>query len=147
MFPFSWTCVKPLILKNHTRLLSKLDIYGVRLFALDWFKSYLSNRLECVKLSSIHSHFSPMNYGVPQRSILGLLLFLIYVNDLSKTSSFLNIYLFADDTNCLYTRDDCEKLKLKNELNKMFEWIKKNERSLIILKTQFLQTLGKKISL
>ena len=51
---------------NHTRLLSKLEIYGVRGVALDGFKSYLSNRLQCVELSSIRSPFLPVTCGVPQ---------------------------------------------------------------------------------
>ena len=88
-----------------------------------------------------------MTCGVPQGSILGPLLFPIYVNELPNVSSFLDTYLFADDTNCLYTCDDGEKSKLNNELNKLFEWIKKNELLLSISKTQVLQIHGKMISL
>ena len=127
---------------NHTRLLWKLEIYGVRGVALDWFKSYLSNRLQCVEFFSIPFPFLPVTCGVPQGSILGPLLFPIYVNDLPVVSSFLDTYLFTDDTHCLYTCDDGEKSELNNELNKLFAWIKKNELSLNISKTQVLQIHG-----
>ena len=92
---------------------------------------------------NLFSLFLPVACGVPQGSILGSLLFLIYLNDPPNVSSLLDTYLFADDTNCLYSCDDGEKSKLNNELNKLFEWIKKNELSLKFSKTQALQFHGK----
>ena len=75
-----------------------------------------------------------------RKRFLSPLRFLIYKNDLPNISSFLDTYLFADYTKCLYTCDDGEKSKLNNELNKWFEWIKNNELSLNNSKTQVLQS-------
>ena len=84
---------------NHKILLSKLEHYGVRGCALEWFRSYLSDRKQYVSVNGSNSNLLSITCGVPQGSVLGPLLFLIYINDLPNASKKLKFYLFADDTN------------------------------------------------
>ena len=89
----------------------------------------------------------PLTCGVPQGSVLGPLLFLLYVNDLPNTSSLLTFHLFADDTNIYYScknLDDLES-KLNQELKTVAEWMKSNRLALSILKTNFIIFHSKKL--
>ena len=69
--------------------------------ASNWFKSYLSNRSQYVSINGYDSDKIPIQHGVPQGSVLGPLLFLIYINDLQMTINHDSVYHFADDTNLL----------------------------------------------
>ena len=84
---------------DHCILLDKISFYGVRGIAHDWFYSYLSNRSQSVNYNDHESDLKMMKCGVPQGSILGPLLFLIYTNDLPSVSKYFMPILFADDTN------------------------------------------------
>ena len=87
---------------NHAILLTKMEHYGIRGLALDWFKSYLTNRKQYVYINGESSQLKDVTCGVPQGSVLGPLLFLIYINDLPNISKDLQFFLFADDTNIYY---------------------------------------------
>ena len=82
---------------NHDILLKKLNNYGIRGLTNDWFRSYLSDREQFVDITGVNSNRVPMTIGVPQGSILGLLLYLLYVNDINNSCDGA-ILSFADDT-------------------------------------------------
>ena len=125
---------------NHHILLSKLHHYGIRGVANKWFSSYLSNRYQKVALNGESSTTLPVSCGVPQGSILGPLLFLIYINDMNTAMQFSTVYHFADDTNLLYS---CKCLKvLRKRMNKdlvlLCDWLCANRLSLNATKTEFI---------
>ena len=100
---------------DHQILLTKLNHYGIRGVSNDWFKSYLSNRNQYVSINGFDSSLAAINCGIPQGSILGPLLFLLYINDLNHTIKFCKVHHFADDTNLLCMSNSVKKLnKLVN---------------------------------
>ena len=122
---------------NHDILLKKLEHYGIRGTPLNWFKSYLSNRKQFVSINGHSSSLANISCGVPQGSVLGPLLFLIYINDLPDSSHFLSFFLFADDTNIYCESDNLELLtkKVNRELKKVKLWLDSNKLALNIEKT------------
>ena len=84
---------------NHCILFKKIEHYGIRGVPLDWFTSYLINRKQYVSVCGNISETLEVTCGVPQGSVLGPLLFPIYINDLPKVSKKLTFFPFADDTN------------------------------------------------
>jgi hypothetical protein len=93
--------------------MSKLEHYSIRGVAKNWFENYLQNRKQIVKYNGIQSDEMTIKSGIPQGSVLGPLLFLLYINDIQSCSELISIILFADDTNILYSHS-C--LKTLNEI-------------------------------
>ena len=122
---------------EHNILLQKLYHYGFRGNALQWFNSYLSNRQQYVNYNNTSSDMKLITCGIPQGSILGPLLFLLYINDIASVSSILFSILLADDTKLFYSSQKLQELSavVNNELSKMIEWLNANRLSLNIDKT------------
>ena len=125
---------------NHALLLSKLEHYGIRGLAHTWFKNYLTDRRQFTSVNGFDSGVSAVTCGVPQGSILGPLLFLIYINDLVNVSNIGNMILFADDTNLIYENSNLTELIsiVNTDLEKVTDWFRINKLSLNVEKTKFI---------
>ena len=125
---------------DHQILLAKLNHYGIRGVSNDWFKSYLSNRNQYVSINGYESGLAAINCGVPQGSVLGPLLFLLYINDLNQAIKFCKVHHFADDTNLLCLSNSIKKLsKLVNaDLKHLLNWLNANKISLNVKKTEMI---------
>lgn len=125
---------------DHEILIKKMEKYGIRGTPLAWFRSYLSSRQHQVRCNQVLSDFGTMRFGVPQGSILGPLLFLIYINDLPKASSLLHFVLFADDSNVFLSDCSYHQLvkTLNTELTHVSDWFKANKLSLNIAKSNYI---------
>ena len=125
---------------DHNILLYKLEYYGFRGIVLDWFKSYLENRNQFVRYQSCDSEYKNILCGVPQGSILGPLLFILYVNDITTTTSVLEIILFAEDTTLLYSHPDISSIinVINKDLREISNWFKANKLSVNASKTNYM---------
>lgn len=129
---------------NHDILINKLYHYGIRNNALNLLKSYLTNRKQYVEIENIQSDTELIHTGVPQGSVLGPLLFIIYMNDISLASPLFNTVLFADDTTLQSTLSSFNISQfypselINNELDKVCNWLALNKLSLNIKKTKFM---------
>ena len=97
---------------DHSILLKKLEHYGIRGIVNDWFTSYLASRKQITEFgpSNISKKATVLS-GVPQGSVLGPLLFLVYINDICNSCNRMKFYLFADDTNLLYADKNLKSLE------------------------------------
>ena len=123
---------------SHDILIRKLEHYGIRGTCKDWFASYLTNRFQYTEIHGEQSTYLNINTGVPQSSILGPILFLIYVNDI-KNCSNLNILCFADDTTAYKSGPNIEDLitNVNIQLELLYTWLCCNKLSLNINKTSY----------
>ena len=131
---------------DHGILLQNLSCYGIRGDALSWFQSYLNNKYQFVTYNGVSSDKKEVKCGIPQGSILGPLLFLIYINDLSDVCKCSLPILFADDTNLFHRGSDLSVIEnaFNKELAGISRWLKGNKPSLNLKKTHYMKFSRKK---
>ena len=134
---------------NHRILLHKLHYYGIRDTSLLLLQNYLSERTQFVAHDNIKSNIAEITTGVPQGSILGPFLFLVYMNDFSKSSNKLNMINYADDTTLISTVNSfISSEEITEELDKINRWIRANKLTINVGKTKamFFHTKHKRIN-
>src|SRR6218665_2193779 len=118
----------------------QVNIYGVCGIQLSWFTSYFTSRSQQVYCNGSLSELRGILFGVPQGSILGPLLFLIYINDLPNASPLMYFILFADDSNVFYSHACLDTLykNVNKELKLIAQWFHANKLSLNLEKTNYI---------
>ena len=125
---------------DYNILLGKLKHYGIRRVAYSWFEPYVKDRKQYVSINGCNSKNLLISLGVPQGSVLGPLLFLIYINDLSTTIKHYKVHHFADDTNRLHINDSIKKLNIavNFDLKSLTNWLNANKIPLNVSKTELI---------
>ena len=125
---------------NHSIVIRKLERLGVRGINKKWIKSYLTNRSQSTIANNSISTLLPINCGVPQGSILGPLIFLIYINDLVDSLGTIHARLYADDTALSVAGDDLTVMaeEMQNGLNRLDDWCKLNRLTVNASKTKLM---------
>ena len=124
---------------NHDILINKLNFYGITGHSNKLFQSYLENRKQFVNVNGVDSNLLPLTCGVSQGSILGPILFLIYVNDAQFVTRAIHLLLYADDMNLLYKHKEIERMVsvINEELESLYDWLLANKLSVNLSKTKF----------
>ena len=109
---------------DHGVLLEKMKYFGFQTSVIKWFESYRWNRKFLVCIDNVFSKARTLKYHIPRGSILGLLLFLLYVNDLPQSLLDVGSYLYADDTCIFYQQENIKKTKnvLNKDFSKLCQW-------------------------
>ena len=124
---------------NYDILMSKLEYYGITGKENDLLRSYLTGRSQYVEVNGHKSSHLQISTGIPQGSVLGPLLFLIYINDLPNASNIFDMLMYADDTTLFCNMTDTITVDVINEeLSKICDWLGANKLSLNIVKTKYM---------
>ena len=125
---------------DHNILLGKLNHYGIRGLAYSWFESYLKDWKEHVSINGYNSKHLSISFGVPQGSVLGPLLFLIYINDLNNAIKHCKVHHFAHNINSLHINDSIKKLNkaVNFDIKNLTNWLNVNKISLNVSKTELI---------
>ena len=116
-------------LVNHKCLLSKLDHYGVRGHSLQWFQNYLTTRFQRVQYNGKLSERLPVEFGVPQGSLLGPLMFVMYINDFPLSLKYSSISMYANDSIIYVSGSSVEMIKehLQKDIYCVEQWMYENQ--------------------
>lgn len=125
---------------DHSILLEKLEHNGIIGVVNNWFSFYLTYRYQSTQIGSCNPKEARTLCGVPQGSVLGPLLFLLYINEIYNSSEKFSFYLFADDNNLLYADKNLRSLKnaVNAELSNVSNWLRANKLSLNVSKSNLL---------
>ena len=125
---------------DHSILLKKMEHYGIRGISLEWFKIYLNQIVQYVTYRSTNSKSLKIPCGVPQGSVLGPLLFILYSNDIPNSLKYSKSILFADDTTVYISGEDVTYLTrcLNHDLSQLNDWFRANKLSLNANKTNYI---------
>ena len=123
---------------NHQILIKKLEHFGIRNTQFKWFDSYLTDRQQRVKIGENTSDYKTVKCGVPQGSVLGPLLFLLYINDIPVSTSKVSFHLFADGTCLFYSNKDYKQLEINKALENIANWLKANKLTLNVKKSNLI---------
>ena len=125
---------------DHEILLSELNLYGINGIAHHWFQSYLENRTQMCSINGLLSGCCYLSCGVPRGTILGPLLFLLFINDLPNCMSDFEPRVYADDTHLTYASNNIHNIQtsLKEDLENVHNWLRANKLTLNMTKTEFM---------
>ena len=124
---------------NHNILLNKLQYFGITGKCADWFEEYLKGRQQCTIANDVISSLKPIKCGVPQGSVCGPLLFLLYINDISKSLKKCKVSLYADDTVLYYSSNNLNQAvnNIQNDLAELSSWCDINKLTINCKKTKY----------
>ena len=113
---------------DHDLLLMKLADFGLSKSSVNWFNAYLTNRTQSVIINGMQSDAEPILYGVPQGSVLGPLLFIMYINDLPSVTKYCKVHLYADDTLLFFESSSVQAIEaaLSQDLDHVVGWLNQN---------------------